>query len=345
MSEKPNLPQEEVDLGTLFSQIGQAFKNLFNSIGKLFKYAFHYGILLILFIRKNYIILGIATLLGIIYGVYKDFNSVPHYESDLIIETNYGSAKQLYKQIASINSLLARKDSVRVAEILKITPAQAGQLYGFNIEPFEKEKQLLSAYDVYMQETDTIYTKNFKIEDFSSRKGDFDLRFHKVTVKAKNQINWKALGKNFSQLAENPFFTDLKNKYLKSLLYEKEKIVAGINNIDSLRIRYDKVAILEATTPKTRTDLNFSTSKKGERNFDIDLYPWVESFLYTLSEVDKKILRHDVVSRVVTNFETGKIISNITWLKSGVLAFLFALFILALIEFNKYLNSYQKVTA
>jgi len=342
MSEKPNLQQQEIDLGTLFSQIGQMFKNFFNSIGDLFKKAFHYGILLILFIRKNYIVVGITTLLGIAYGVYNDYNSDPYYESELIIETNYGSGNQLYKQVDFINELIATGDYNQAAKLLKVSPKDVEQLIRINIEPDELEKQTLLAYDAYMQETDTIFTRKFEVEDYSQRRKDTDLRFHKLTVLGKNKIDFSIYSNGIAQLAENPFYTDLKNKHLADLLFEKKELVDDLNALDSIRKRYDRVALLQATTPKLRTDLSFSTSKSAERNFDIDLISWSERLLKPLRIVEKKILRNDAVSRVVTDFGIGVQKEIKTWPKMGVFGFLFALFVLAAIEFNKYLNSYQK---
>ena len=50
MATKPNIPEEEIDLGTLFNQIGKMFSSFFAFIGNIFKSIYHYLILLILFV-------------------------------------------------------------------------------------------------------------------------------------------------------------------------------------------------------------------------------------------------------------------------------------------------------
>ena len=55
MSDKENktpitVKEEEIDLGKLFSLIGNAFSKLFNNIGLLLKVLFHYFILLLIFL-------------------------------------------------------------------------------------------------------------------------------------------------------------------------------------------------------------------------------------------------------------------------------------------------------
>jgi hypothetical protein len=342
MSDNSNLQQEEIDLGTLFSQIGKMFKGLFNTIGHFFKLIFHYGILLILFVRKNYIVIGIVTLLGVLLGVFKDYNNVAHYESEMIIETNFGSANQLYKQIANLNQYILDRDSVKIAKMLHVSPEQAAIIKAVSIEPVDPEKQLLHDYDTYMQETDTIYTKGFMFEDFKLRRSELDLRLHKVIIKGKNKIDYGVFSNDFANLASNYFYRNLKDKYISELKYHKNKLVDNINYLDTLKVRYKKVDILRAENIKKISDLNFSTSRRKEINFDMDLNRWSMEMFNDLTLLNKKIRKFDAVSRVVADFGIGVKVDNKTWLKTGLFSFLIALFVLSVIQFNKYLNRYEK---
>jgi len=58
--------EEEVDLGSLFVVIGKGIKNLFNYIGNILNSIFHYFILLLIFLKKHTVKLGLALLLGFI---------------------------------------------------------------------------------------------------------------------------------------------------------------------------------------------------------------------------------------------------------------------------------------
>ena len=51
MSTAKNKNEEEVDLGSLFTVIGNGFKNFFNFIGSIFKGIFHKLILILIFFK------------------------------------------------------------------------------------------------------------------------------------------------------------------------------------------------------------------------------------------------------------------------------------------------------
>ncbi|MFL3661813.1 MAG: hypothetical protein ACI6PN_08690, partial [Polaribacter sp.] len=63
-----NNNQEEVDLGSLFVIIGKGFSNFFNFIGTIFKGIFHFLIIVLIFLKKNYKPISTAALIGLIAG-------------------------------------------------------------------------------------------------------------------------------------------------------------------------------------------------------------------------------------------------------------------------------------
>ena len=102
MSDKENkspvtIKEEEIDLGKLFSLIGNAFSNLFKFIGKLLKGVFHYIILLLIFIREHIVKLGIAIILGVSIGFVIDYIRPDKFSYDMIIEPNYESVHQTFE--------------------------------------------------------------------------------------------------------------------------------------------------------------------------------------------------------------------------------------------------------
>ena len=74
MSNQQKNNEEEVDLGSLFVIIGKEFRNFFNFIGGIFKGVFHFVISVLIFVKRNMIILAAATFLGIIIGFILDYN-------------------------------------------------------------------------------------------------------------------------------------------------------------------------------------------------------------------------------------------------------------------------------
>jgi uncharacterized membrane protein (UPF0136 family) len=217
-------PNEEVDLGQLFKVIGNGFRNFFNAIGNLFKSLFHYLILVLIFVKKNILFLGLATLLGGIIGYFIDKNNDPFFSSEMIIKTNYGSAKRLNNQKEYINNLIKDEDSVALANYFNIKSTEASQLVSFQVEPFEKQKNLLIDYDYFMVRRDTNYVKEFNFKDFSNRVSDEDLRFQKVTFYALNDAIFGKLSSGLKNGVETEYYKQLKDNSVEKLnvkIFEK----------------------------------------------------------------------------------------------------------------------------
>ena len=64
MSTAKNKKEEEVDLGSLFTVIGNGFRNFFNFIASIFKGIFHKLILILIFFKLHFVKFTIAVLLG-----------------------------------------------------------------------------------------------------------------------------------------------------------------------------------------------------------------------------------------------------------------------------------------
>jgi len=346
MSTKPNIPEEEIDLGTLFNQIGKMFSNFFAFIGNIFNSIYHYGIIFLLFIRKNIIFLGLATLIGGIVGYLLSLNQESVYTSEMEVEASYGSANQLYKQIGVVNNLIADKDTIKIAELFDIPVSQTAWVSGFTIEPIEPEKQKYLAYDRYMQETDTIYTRDFKFEDFVKRFKDKDLRSYKIIGMATRPENFQIFTNGFIKFVETEFYISLKNEKLSDLNFSREEYKKDVSQLDSLRKLYKEVALLKAREQNNdAANLNLTTSNLNYKNFDMDLYQYSFILIRSLEELNKKIAEHDNILDISTDFgiaieRIGLI--NKSWFKYAVFGFILALLVLYGIQFNRYLNNYKK---
>ncbi len=345
MATKPEIPQEEIDLGTLFGQIGKMFSNFFAFFGNIFKSIYHFCIIFLLFLRKNIIVLGIATLLGAIVGYILSLNQKPVFTAEMTVEANYGVASQLYKQIDVINDLVANKDTTEIARLFDIPISETSWLSGFSMEPIEPEKQRLKAYDAYMQETDTIYTREFEFNDYQQRLDDKDLSFFKIQANSIEPDNFKIYTNGLIKMAKTDYYINRKNKKLGELTFAQEEIRDNIYQLDSLRKRYNEVALIHAKKEgKDPSNLNFSTSNAVQRNFDMELNSHSLNLLEELDKINKKIERHDRIIEVSSDF--GNAVKNTSllikgWFKYAVLGFILALLVLSGINFNRYLSNYE----
>ena len=96
MSTTKNKNEEEVDLGSLFTVIGNGFKNFFNFIGSIFKGIFHKLILILIFFKLHFIKFTVAVLIGGIVGFFLEKNKEIKFSSNLIVKPNFESTQLLY---------------------------------------------------------------------------------------------------------------------------------------------------------------------------------------------------------------------------------------------------------
>jgi hypothetical protein len=123
--------EEEVDLGSLFVIIGKGFSNFFNFIGSIFKRIFHFTIILLLFLKQHIIPVGIAAILGFIVGFFLEIKIPKRYSSDLLLQTNYKSSRQLYDNISFYNNLVKQKDTLGLRETFELDTETAISLKKF----------------------------------------------------------------------------------------------------------------------------------------------------------------------------------------------------------------------
>ena len=348
MATQPTNPQEEIDLGSLFSQLGKMFKGISDSFKGLFTSSFHYSILFLLFLKKNIIVLGIASLIGGVLGFVLQEQKEVTFNSQMLVETNYLSANRLYNQIDYINNLIVEEDSLKIAKIFNISPAEAAKLTGFTIEAPEPLKQSLLKYDAYMKETDTIYTRGFEFQDYKKRLSNKDLRHHMITVNGKAATGFEELETGIINLVENDYYRKMREAKLQDLHFAKQELETNIYQLDSLRKQYKTVALLQAKKEVKSADVNFSSASRREQNFDMDLYHMSIRLLEELEEINEKLIKHQEIIKIKSNFSRGIENNNLVsrdWFKYGVFGFLLAFFTLIGIKFNKYLNTYQSKKA
>jgi len=345
MSDNMQTPNEEVDLGKLFTIIGNGFKNIFIGILNIFKAVFHYLILGLIFFKKNAIILGIATLLGGVLGYVMDMNKEKTYSSQMILETNFGSGHQLYTQNGYLNTLIAKEDLKTLSKIFDISNDEAKSLRSFVVQPYEQDKNLLKEYDSYIQNTDTIYTKNFTIEDFTKRKKEPDFKLQLVIASATVQDVFSKLSSGIIGLIENTHYKLLLQAKKEDLDSRKIELEKNLKVIDSLRKRYGRVALLNAEkigASGTNISLAEQTSKN---NKDIDLFNEARNTLRTLSQVKKERITKNFIASIVSDFSLGETNNSITakkWFRYALLGFVLALLIIFVKKMNTYLNEYKK---
>ena len=346
MTDKKLPPQEEeVDLGNLFKVIGKGISNLLNVILQFFISIFHYFILLLIFLKNHAIKLGLALLIGFIVGLIIHKIGPKSYVSDMVVETNYGSGMQLYKQIDYLNNLVKKKDSISLAQVLNIKAIEAAKISRLGVSAYQPERNLYNAYDEYLKETDSIYTRNFKFEDFKKRVDEYDFRYHQIEVESESNNIFTKLTSGIINLVENDYFKNKRDIKLKELNQKLDILNNNLIQIDSLRKTYKEVSIKEAEklTNSSTIEISKSDSKKDEN--DIKLFETSNELLNNISWTNEDLVRKNNVVNIISNFDqVGVPDKNITHKKYFQFPLLFFGFMLAWIlikKLNHYLENYN----
>ena len=341
------LQEEEVDLGNLFKVIGKGIKNFFNFLGDILQSIFHYFILFLIFIKNNLLKLGLALVLGFMVGLFLHYLNPKTYVSEMIVETNYGSGMQLYKQIDYLNDLVKKKDSVSLSNVLSIHENEASKISNFKVSPYQPSQNLYNAYDEYLLKTDTVYTRNYKFEDFKKRVDKYDLRYHQIEVSSELSTIFTKLSTSLIYLIESDYYKNKRDIKLNEINQKLSVLNKNLIQVDSLRKTYKKVALKEVENNSSTSTIQIAKSDEEQDENDIKLFETTNDLLNNISWTNQDLVRKNNVVNIISDFDkVGVPNNNITHKKYFRLPLLFLSLMLAWIlirQLNSYLSNYKSI--
>jgi len=127
MSEQPNIQQNsEIDLldvtGKIFSGIGKGIKNLFS----WFKHVMQAFSRLAL---KYWWILLIATILGGVFGHFKEKMTKPYFETEMLVEANIVSRIQIANRINNLQRMISDGNNIALAQQLSLPASDVKHIF------------------------------------------------------------------------------------------------------------------------------------------------------------------------------------------------------------------------
>lgn len=344
-NQQNNSNEEEVDLGSLFMIIGKGFSNLFKFLGNIFKGIFEFIILVLLFLKENFLKIGIATLIGFIVGLFLQVNKPVTYGSDLLLEPNFKSARQLYNNVNYYNDLVKQEKIKILQNTFNLDSASASSLKKFLVEPVKVDSDIINGYDELILEVDTLTIRSYEYEDFKESFTDYDYKVHKVTVIAeKNNVFDKLDEVIISSVVNNKYFSRLKQLTNENLNRTDSLYRQSLTQIDSLRRVYMTVMIEEAKNQNTGTSIDLGGEKRTTK--ELELFETNRKINYDLKNLAEEKSNNYEVINVISNFqsigyEIKGVTKNYAFLLGIICAGLMILFLL-LIKLNKYLENYKK---
>ncbi len=345
MSTSQNSNEEEVDLGSLFVIIGKGFSKFFNFIGNIFRGIFHGIISILIFLKNNIIKIVIAAILGGVLGVFLEVKKTDTFESELLLEPNFKSTRQLYDNISYYNNLVKQKDTAGLVETFKLDKSTAASLKKFVIEPIVSENDIINSYNGFVSSVDTTTVKSYAFVEFKASFTEYDYRFHKVTATSTQNDVFDKLGDIIiSSVVSNKYFNRIKELSNKNLNRTDSLYRQNLTQIDSLRKIYMEVMLEEAKKQTSGTSIDLGGKKRTTK--ELELFATSRQINTDLKNiVSQKSTQYEIIN-VLSNFQPiGTEVKGITKNYGFLLSILGASFMILFLlirQLNTYLNNYAK---
>ena len=308
----PTEKSTEVDLGDLFRMIGRAMNRFFSFLRNTFLFILDLIIRALIIVRVHIIKFVIVGILSVAVGWFLDSRQPIVYGSNMTVQTNFGSARQLYSNVIYYNGLVQQGDTATIATLFDIKEGQAGTLRGVFIEPKVSEIDMLKAYDEFMKQTDSINV--YDQMDYAKFKKSVDpLTFerHEIGIASGEKNVFKLLqNKLITVNIENDYIKKQKEIKLKNLTAEEEALKKRLSTIDTLRGVYNEAIKSEAgKTSQAQTQIQMSSSTV--KTSELELFSLDEKISARLLRIaeDKEFQQQTI--NVLSDFSDGAKIKNL----------------------------------
>jgi len=345
MSTAKNNNEEEVDLGSLFVIIGKGFKNFFNFIGSIFKGIFHFLISVLLFFKIHFKKIIIAAVIGGVIGTFLESGSQDKYGSNLLVQPNFGSSFQLYKNINFFNDLVDQEKVLLLASIFNLDSTTAAGFTKFEITPVVNNNDIINAYNKFILTVDTLTVKSYDFEEFKTSFTDYDYKLHDIVVEAKYNDVFNGLEEVIiASVINNNYFDRIKKLTNENLTRKDSLLRENLIKVDSLRQVYMRVMLEESKKEFTGTSIDLGGTKTSTK--EIELFSTDRKINEELGSIAVAIGEKSEVINVISNFQSiGYEVKNISrnYIVICVALSLFVtLIIILLIYLNRFLDKYSK---
>lgn len=205
-SNSENYSEKDVDLFYLIRKIGELFDRLGYSIYKFF-----------LFFKRNFKIILILLIAGIVIGYFLDSIRKDSYRHEIIVIPNFGSTSYLYDYIDQLSLKDSPINKVKIEPIVNVY-----ELIKERYQNLEVIKQLSSSNINYSK-----FEKNSGVEQY--------YRYHLLTFYTDELDNAdEVLDNFFGELNSNPYYLNrqkIEIENTEKLIKELNLSIDGINNL------------------------------------------------------------------------------------------------------------------
>lgn len=345
MSNQTKNNEEEIEVGSLFVVLGNGIKKLFRFIGKIFFIVFDFLIQILLFLKKHFVKIGVAAIIGGLIGLFLELKKEQHYGSDMLVQPNFESARQLYNNIEYYNDLVKQKDSVLLSKTFSISKADAATLKKFSITPIENENDIIKSYDDLILEIDTTSIKSYSFLQFKRAFTNYDYKNHLIHVEATKKNVFGGLDDVIlASVTKNKHFNKVKNLTNENLNRTDSLLRKNLVQTDSLLGIYQKVMIERAKKENASTSIDLG-NKNSESN-ELEVFKTKRTINNDLKEISEEKSEKSEVINVISNLQpVGYEVKGLTKnyiFQFALFAILGVILFLLMQQLNRYLENYKK---
>lgn len=295
--------------------------------------------------NKNWLIVLGVTAVGAIYGWYLDnFSVSENLTYEMVIKSNPVANIELYAFSSEVNNqktINYQNEGVNLAKSLDIK--------SMSVNPIKRDEDVLQSYFDKIETavmrndmTDTLYYHNFDITSHNGKMDDIDYSLQSIKLRAPEDISPDKIQSALLKYWNNLPGVILEKQSKLGVLTTYERVLKqNLDNIDSIMI--SRASLNQGSGLAGAEQLLVNTASRG--NVEADLLKYSELLSKKLFGTQKKIADYQAGISVVSNLryvnEKGTMDNKL--IKYALICFGLSLLIILLIEFNKYLNRYQKV--
>lgn len=232
-----NSQDQEIDLGQVFSKIGSLFQSGIDSLFDVF-----------LFIRKNFLILAILLVSGIVLGTFLDKNN-KSYTHEIIVTPNFNSIDFLYSKMDLLNSKIKERDTVFLKKI--------GIIEFHNNVKEIKIEPIIDVYSIIQNNE-----SNFALIKLMKEDGDLDkilegdltrrtYSFHTVKFSTKKQTTSQETIKPILAFLNNSdYYSTIQKEYVNNIMLKTTANDSTIAQINKLLNNFTKTTSISQKSDK-----------------------------------------------------------------------------------------------
>ena len=325
--------KDEIDILSLFSLIGKKTNSLLVLIINFFISFLNLIISILYLVKRNYIILLISLIIGLLTGYFYEKNLyVSQYQTTLTLSPNFGSTYHLYENIKFYQSLIEQKDMEKLNAYLNLDSTDAKFLTSISIKPYKNESLDLKNFKRLLNTADSTTSLTLDYKEFANKIPFESYSFHVITLKTtKVEIPTQLEESIIKSLENNKYYLNLKNTYLKNLKIKKEYVLASIQKVDTLL--FGKKKNLNSENLGTTIVLD----KNQNEDTDLQLFDRYTDLRNELVEINFQFKDKENVINTIDSFnELGVNVSTKNYILYGGL-FLFLIMLLVLIFYHIYI--------